>query len=556
MKNKTFEGHICAANPGARRCDEESTSNNAIWDKTTQDAKAANALEHSMSVREALRSYPSAVVWSVIISMSIIMEGYDTNLIGNFYGYPAFQNQFGQYYPEHHGHQVPQSWQSALGSGGNAGCIIGAFLNGYLIKHFGFKKVFMGALLSMCGFIFVSFFGKTVGVQVAGQVLCGIPWGMFATIGPAYSSELLPMKLRSYLTAYTNMCFAIGQFISAGVLQSLLDRPDQWSYRIPLAVQWVWPAPLLCIAILMPESPWWQVRHGQYDAAEKTVQRLLSKNQNHTSRQVVAMMIHTDHIESEIEAGTSYWDCFKGSNLRRTEIACMTFAGQVLAGSQFAYSGTYFFEQAGMSPSDAYKLGLGGTAIAFVGTVLSWFLMKGFGRRSMYLSGMALMAIYLLLIGMLSLAHNNRGVVWAQSALCILWLFTFSLTVGPMGWSIAPEVSSTRLRSKTICLARNSYYIAIVAANAIEPYMMNPAAWNWRGKTGFFWFIFAFLTFAWGFFRLPETKDRTFEELDIMFAAGVRTRKFKAYHVDAYAENLSIKDRAAERAIDEEIQSV
>ncbi|KAL5042400.1 hypothetical protein BDW71DRAFT_216998 [Aspergillus fruticulosus] len=514
------------------------------WNASTKEAQAANAAEHSMTVRQALRVYPWAVIWSLAISMSIIMEGYDTNLIGNFYAYPGFKEQFGQQYA--HRYEVPEKWQSALGAGGNAGCIIGAFLNGYLVKHYGFKKVFMGGLLCMCGFIFVSFFGKSVGVQVAGQVLCGIPWGMFATIGPAYSSELLPMALRSYLTAYTNMCFAIGQFISMGVLQSLLNRPDEWSYRIPYAVQWIWPAPLFGIAIFMPESPWWQVRHGQYAAAEKTVQGLMAKSKKNDARQVVAMMIHTDNIESEIEAGSSYLDCLKGPNLRRTEIACVTFAGQVLSGSQFAYSGTYFFEQAGMSADDSYKLALGGTAIAFIGTVLSWFLMKGFGRRSMYLGGTTMMCIYLFIIGILDLVRERAGVKWAQSSLCVIWLFTYSLSVGPLGWSIAPEVSSTRLRSKTIVLARNTYYIAIVVANVMEPYFMNPTAWNWRGKTGFFWFGTGFATLVWGFFRLTETKGRTFEELDIMFAAKVPTRRFKMYHVDAYAEDLSIKDRAKE----------
>lgn len=106
---------------------------------------------------------------------------------------------------------------------------------------------------------------------------------------------------------------------------------------------------------------------------------LMAKSEKHNARQVVAMMIHTDNIESEIEAGSSYLDCLRGSNLRRTEIACVTFAGQVLSGSQFAYSGTYFFEQAGMSAYDSYKLALGGTAIAFIGAVLSWFLMKASG---------------------------------------------------------------------------------------------------------------------------------------------------------------------------------
>ncbi|BAE64622.1 unnamed protein product [Aspergillus oryzae RIB40] len=547
MADKKIESPVSAHIDHLRNHGEE---NNAVWDSAIEEAQAANINEHNMTVRQALRSYPWAVVWSLTISMSIIMEGYDTNLIGSFYGYPAFQKQFGVEHGD--GYQVPQAWQSALGAGGTAGCIIGAFLNGYLVKHFGFKKVFTGAMFVMCAFIFVSFFGHTLGLQVAGQVLSGIPWGIFATIGPAYSSELLPMALRSYLTAYTNMCFAIGQFISAGVLQSLISRDDQWSYRIPYAVQWIWPIPLFFIGVLMPESPWWQVRHGWYDEALATVQRLTAGEEKTKARQTVAMMIHTNEIEQEIEAGSSYWDCFRGNNLRRTEISCMSFTGQVLAGSQFAYTGTYFFEQAGMSPTDAYKLGLGGTAVAFVGTILSWFLMKNFGRRSMYLSGMGLMSSYLLIIGFLT-SKSNNNVVWAQSALCIVWLFTFSLTVGPMGWSIAPEVSSTRLRSKTICLARNAYYLAITVANVIEPYMMNPAAWNWRGRTGFFWFVFAFLTFAWGYFRLPETKGRTFEELDIMFAAGAPTRKFRKYHVDPYAENVAIKDRARESPLEKSI---
>ena len=52
----------------------------------------------------------------------------------------------------------------------------------------------------------------------------------------------------------------------------------------------------------------------------------------------LAMMVHTAKLESEIEAGTTYWECFKGVDLRRTEVCCMAFAGQILSGSSFAYS--------------------------------------------------------------------------------------------------------------------------------------------------------------------------------------------------------------------------
>jgi len=261
------------------------------------------------------------------------------------------------------------------------------------------------------------------------------------------------------------------------------------------------------------------------------------------ARSLVAMMIHTNNIEKELAKGSSYFDCFKGIDLRRTEIACVVFLGQITCGAQFAYSATYFFQQAGLDSDDSYKLNLGGTAIAFCGTVASWFLMRRVGRRTLYLCGMGAMSLWLFIIGCLALDSKNQSVKWAQAALCIIWLLTFSLTVGPVGWAIPAEVSSTRLRSKPVVLARNTYYLAQIVANVIEPYMINPTAWNWSGKTGFFWFAFAFVTLVWAFFRMPETRARSYEELDLMFAAKLPTRKFKRYHVDAYDEDADLTER-------------
>lgn len=52
-------------------------------------------------------------------------------------------------------------------------CIIGAFLNGYLIKMFGYRPTFFVSLGFMNGFIFLSFFGESVMIQTVGQALCG-----------------------------------------------------------------------------------------------------------------------------------------------------------------------------------------------------------------------------------------------------------------------------------------------------------------------------------------------------------------------------------------------
>lgn len=356
---------------------------------------------------------------------------------------------------------------------------------------------------------------------------------MQATIGPAYASEICPLKLRPFLTAYVNMCWTIGQFVAAGVLKSFLNRSDEWGWRIPFALQWMWIPGLVVAAIFMPESPWHLVRKGHHAEAERVLHRLTAKNEHVYAKDIVAHMHHTDQIEREISVGTSYLDCFKGTDLRRTEIACVCFVGQVFCGSQFAYSATYFFQQAGLDSSDAYALNLGATGIGFTCTILAWFLLNRVGRRLLYITGMSLEAIWLLIIGALAFSKSNT-VKWVQASLCLVWLATFHLSLGPIGWVVPAEVSSTRLRSKTVVLARNAYYLVIIVANTIQPYMMNPTAWNWKGRSGFFWLAFALLTAVWAWFRLPETKHRTFEELDLMFEANLSTRQFRQHVVSAY----------------------
>lgn len=65
------------------------------------------------------------------------------------------------------------------------------------------------------------------------------------------------------------------------------------------------------------------------------------------------------------------------------------------------------------------------------------------------------------------------------------------------------------------------------------PYLVNPDEANARGKIGFFFGALAAAGLTWSYFRVPETKGRTYEELDIMFAKGVKTRDFKKYVVDS-----------------------
>lgn len=273
--------------------------------------------------------------------MTVIMEGYDLQLLGNFWGYDSFRAKFGTYTGPESGYQVSSAWQSGINGVSCVGNIIGALANGYLTARYGHRVVLMCSLVFLAAAIFMCFFAPNIQVLLVGEFLCNLPWGVFATTGPAYAAEVAPLALRGYLTAYINLCWCTGQFIASGVLKGLVSNNTEWSYKIPFAVQWVWPVPLFIATLLAPESPWYLVRQGKLEAAKRSLMRLSQPEHNIDYDSAIALMVHTDKLEKDERAGTSYLDCFKGTNRRRTEIACMAFLSQITCGNQLAYNGTF-----------------------------------------------------------------------------------------------------------------------------------------------------------------------------------------------------------------------
>ena len=519
-----------------------------------QTIASATAAEHELTIREALKIYRPAVLWALVFQACVIMEGYDTNLLSNFFAYPSFLYKYGNWVgitdATPTGYQLTAEWQAGLSQGGGTGSIIGCLLAGILVSKYGSKKTVLGALIALSLAIFIVFFAPNLPVLVVGEILCGLPWGILATTAPAYASEVLPTCLRTYMTSFTNMCFILGQLISAGILKGLSTRTDQWGYKIPFALQWVWPCFLIPLVYLSPESPWYLVRMNRMEDAEASLNRLKAKTATHIDvKDTLATIIYTDNLEKQLSVGTSYFDCFKGDELRRTEIACLCFAGQIFSGIAFAYNSSYFFSQVGLGTSATYSLALGGTGLAFVGCLVNWFgLMPYFGRRTIYVAGMGGMCLILMLIGVLNVWTKNDSIGMVQAVLTLVWTFVFQLSAGQLGWALPAELGSTRLRQKTICLARDSSNIAGLIGGTLQQFMMNPQAWNLKGYTGFVWGSTALGMFVWSYFRLPETWNRTYHELDLLFAQKVPARKFASTVVDPLDQSHSFNDLIAEVA--------
>src|SRR5271155_957774 len=91
---------------------------------------------------------------------------------------------------------------------------------------------------------------------VEGLMLSDGQRGVFQTLTTTYAAEVTPVTLRPYLTTYVNLCWVIGQLIASGILKGFVSGKTQWSYRIPYAIQWIWPVPIFIVAFFAPESPW------------------------------------------------------------------------------------------------------------------------------------------------------------------------------------------------------------------------------------------------------------------------------------------------------------
>ncbi|KAK9424553.1 hypothetical protein SUNI508_03429 [Seiridium unicorne] len=277
------------------------------------EADEVNNRERDMKLSTAFKTYPKAIGWSVILSSYLIMEGYGTSIVGSY---------------------------SRMD-----------------FRALGLPVTILSALIAITGFNFFPFFAESLTLFLIGEFCQGLAWGVFQTMTVAYAVEVCPVPLRHYLTTYVNLCWIIEQFIASGVLVGLVNRSDDWG--IPFALQWIWPIPIGIGCILAPESPWWCVRHGRREQAERSLKRLARSSGflQRNADAAMALMTYTDEMEKQVSEGTRYRDCFKGTDLRRTEIVCMTWLAQTMSGTVVGGLGAFFYQQAGISSEDSFKLG-------------------------------------------------------------------------------------------------------------------------------------------------------------------------------------------------------
>ncbi|KAL2127905.1 hypothetical protein VTI74DRAFT_10004 [Chaetomium olivicolor] len=513
-------------------------------------AQESDAADRKLTIRQALKKYKKAVAWAMLLSTSLVMEGYDLVIITSFYGQSQFKQRFGDFDPDIGEKLITPAWQSGLSNSALVGQLAGLLVNAYAQDRFGACKTMMFFMVWMALTIFIPAFAPSLSVLAWGESMCGISWGVFQTLSTSYASEVVPTVLRPYVTAYVCMCWGAGILLSSGVVRAVAGLEGDIGWKLPFMLQWVWPVPLFFVAYFAPESPWNAVRRDKIAEARKSLVRL-REDTPEREREVEAALAyirHTTELERAETEDASFLECFRGTNLRRTEINCVVWAAQILCGNAILGYSVVFLQAAGFSEIQAFEINISLSACYIIGGIICWFLFPHLGRATIYMSGMTFMFCCLVVIGGLGWTHTTEaqmavGILLVVSTLCNM------ITIGPVCYPIVAETPSGRLRYKTIVIGRFVYNLTGLVTNSITPRMLSPLGWNWGGKAGLFYAGTNLLCNIWCWFRLPETKDRTFGEIDLLFDHHVPARKFKYTKVDQFAhQNDSKLDAERESA--------
>jgi SP family sugar:H+ symporter-like MFS transporter len=252
---------------------------------------------------------------------------------------------------------------------------------------------------------------------------------------------------------------------------------------------------------------------------------------NHPERVPQEIQLLKAQVEEqrELHAASTIADCFRGSNLRRTIIAMSVQILQQAQGVSFIQNFIVTFMQQLGFP-DALRTNVIVTGCSFAVHIITFVTFDKIGRRRSLSWGSIGMAGTMIGTGIATATGKapsyTPAVANASAAMLILWYCIYGFSWGPGCWVVAAEVGTGQLRERTLFLASMGSFVTSVPINFVNPYVQSSLG----GAVTFIYGSFSVVAIIWVFFMVPETKNRSLEELDEMFQADVKTRQFK-HHV-------------------------
>jgi sugar porter (SP) family MFS transporter len=432
---------------------------------------------------------------------------------------------------------VLPSWkQSLMTSILSAGTFFGAITAGDIADRIGRRwTIISGCIIFSVGCIFETA-STTFPVMVVGRLIAGAGVGFISAIIILYMSEIAPKKVRGALVSGYQFCITIGILLANCVVYATQNRDDTGSYRIPIAIQFLWAIILGGGLFLLPESPRYFVKKGKLEAAAKALSSVRGQPiESEYIQDELAEIIANHEYELSVVPQTSYFaswaNCFKGglmspsSNLRRTLLGIGLQMMQQLTGINFIfYYGVVFFKQLG-TISNPFLISLITTLVNVCSTPVSFYVVERVGRRNLLIWGALGMVIAQFIVGIVGVTagkeagvHTNKPATSSMISFICINIFFFAITWGPCAWVVIGEIFPLPIRARGVGLstASNWFWNCIIAV--ITPYLVGTQHGdaNLGSKIFFMWGSLCIISLSFAYFLVPETKGLSLEQVDKM----------------------------------------
>lgn len=403
------------------------------------------------------------------------------------------------------------------------------------------------------------------GMIVAARVILGMGVGLEGGTVPVYVAETVERRIRGNLVSLYQFNIALGEVLGYAVAAMFLHVPGNWRYILGSSL--VFSTIMFFGMLFLPESPRFLMHKGKTLDAYKVWKRIRGIESAEAREEFFVMKVSVQHEQTVVAESASnkqfpWLDFITVPRARRALIYAnmMIFLGQMTGVNAIMYYMSTLLHQIGFDDEKANYMSLVGGGSLLIGTIPAIFLMEKFGRRFWANTMLPGFFIGLVVIGasyQIPTTSNLQGATACYLIGLILYMGFFGC-YACLTWVVPSEVYPTYLRSYGMTTSDTLLFLFsfIVTYN----FSAMQTAMTRTGLTLGFYGGIAVLGWFYQILFMPETKDKTLEEIDLIFERPTReivaenvkntSRAFAHFFAGRWTEKS--QDAAVEREVQEE----
>ncbi|XP_059547341.1 solute carrier family 2, facilitated glucose transporter member 5-like isoform X1 [Myotis daubentonii] len=418
------------------------------------------------------------------------------------------------------------------------GGLVGSLMVGFLVNKLGRKGTLL--LNNVFSIVPAILMGSSEAVHsfeiiILSRLLVGICAGLSSNVVPMYLGELSPKNLRGALGVVPQLFITVGILVAQILgLRSLLANEKGWP--ILLGVTGIPAALQLLLLPFFPESPrYLLVQKKNPEAARKALKRLRGWDDVEDEMEEIRL-----EDEAEKAAGfISIVKLFRIRSLRWQLISIIVLmGGQQLSGvNAIYYYADEIYKNAGVAEDNVQYVTAGTGAVNVAITILAVFVVELLGRRMLLLLGFSICcSACCVLTAALVLQTTVSWMPYLSIGCVLIYVIGHALGPSPIPALIITEIFLQSSRSSAYMVGGSVHWLSNFTVGLLFPFIQ-------EGLGPYSFIIFGgvcFLTTVFVFLVIPETKGKTFMEINQTFA--------KRNHVsEVYPENEELKEIPEER---------